>query len=221
LGLIGRFIAYLSLKGRFLKVLNHNFLLVKLGSIFLVVPLIGFYAYVLVGEPLSLRYLTNLLLKKPLNLLDVGAGVGTYSILVAKLGGTAVAVEPNPLFASLIKVNARLNGVEVRVYQCYASDHLGPRMCPLDSLGVEADVIKIDVDGAELSVLRGGIETLRRARYVLIELRDETYYEAHRLLKQLGFRPLFVEPLWSSGLVNKLFLKYAVMPRDFNVLYGR
>jgi len=56
---------------------------------------------------------------------------------------------------------------------------------------------------------------------VLIELRDKTFYEAHRLLKQLGYRPLFVEPLWSSGLVNKLFFKHAIMPRDFNVLYGK
>jgi len=162
LGFIGRSIAYLNLKSRWLKIINKFFFLVKLeDNIYLVVPSTS---YALVGEPLSLKHLFNLFSKKPFNYLDVGAGVGAYSILAAKLGSTVVAVEPDPLLASLIKVNARLNSVEVKVYQCYASDHLGPCMCPLDSLGVEADIIKIDVDGGELPVLRGGTETLRRAR---------------------------------------------------------
>jgi len=67
-GFIGRSIAYLSLKWKSLKVLNHYLFLVRLGNIFLVVLSIGFFAYALVCEPLSLRYLASLLLKKPLNL---------------------------------------------------------------------------------------------------------------------------------------------------------
>lgn len=50
------------------------------------------------------------------------------------------------------------------------------RAFPLDGLNISPDLVKIDVEGAEAHVLRGMVQTLRRARpTLLIEMHDEVY----------------------------------------------
>lgn len=58
------------------------------------------------------------------------------------------------------------------------------------------DLIKIDVEGAELQVLKGGLDTISRMHpYIIIEIQDETAHDAGyeaveilRLLKSFGYR---------------------------------
>lgn len=65
-----------------------------------------------------------------------------------------------------------------------------------DLLGDEvADVLKIDVQGVELDVLRGGERVLSRARAVLLETNFVSYYEGdstfgvlHEAMQERGFR---------------------------------
>jgi hypothetical protein len=62
------------------------------------------------------------------------------------------------------------------------------------------EFIKIDVEGFETQVLRGGMETFRKANVIQIELKghgsrygyDEN--EVHRSLKDMGFRAYKFNP---------------------------
>lgn len=65
----------------------------------------------------------------------------------------------------------------------------------LDSLNVQAEFVKIDVQGAELDVLKGGIETIKKARFLLMELSFVDYNKGSPLIddilaytREQGFR---------------------------------
>lgn len=46
---------------------------------------------------------------------------------------------------------------------------------PLDSLKLRPDFIKIDTQGSELEIFRGGTQTLKECRYILCEVSHQTY----------------------------------------------
>jgi len=52
------------------------------------------------------------------------------------------------------------------------------------------DFIKVDVEGAEVDVLKGASEVLKRTSYLQVEVFDENLGEVSRLLKERGFRKL-------------------------------
>ena len=65
----------------------------------------------------------------------------------------------------------------------------------LDSLGISADMIKIDVQGAELDVLKYGKETVSKANFLVLELSLMEYNtgaplidDVLELTRELGFR---------------------------------
>jgi FkbM family methyltransferase len=129
--------------------------------------------------------------------LDVGANVGYYTLLASVLvgdGGAVHAFEPEPRNAEFLRRHLRINGRRnVTVQQAAVSDragtarftfgtgsgtgHLGEagtlevRTLRLDDYcaehGIVPAAIKIDVEGAEMSVLAGACETLARHRPVL------------------------------------------------------
>lgn len=130
---------------------------------------------------------------------DVGANVGLYAIAAAKRGATVVAVEPDRRNARTLRRYARLNQAHVDVIQAAASDETRPlvvavrgnevtstaelyhdtattyQVIPavtLDSLltGRGCDLLKIDVEGEELAVLKGAAATLRTVRVVMLEV---------------------------------------------------
>jgi FkbM family methyltransferase len=129
--------------------------------------------------------------------LDVGANVGYYTLLASVLVGDAGAVhafEPEPRNAEFLRRHLRINGRRnVTVQQAAVSDragtarfefgtgsgtgHLGEagtlevRTLRLDDFcaehGLAPAAIKIDVEGAEMSVLAGARSTLARHRPIL------------------------------------------------------
>lgn len=137
---------------------------------------------------------------------DVGANVGFFAVLAARLvgvNGLVVAVEPVPRTAARARRNSGLNGfTNVRVLERAACDsngtgqlvlarHIGGAALetvapPIDATStiavalttidaVLADpgilpptVVKIDVEGAELAVLKGMTETIARHRPTII-----------------------------------------------------
>lgn len=144
---------------------------------------------------------------------DIGANVGFFSIISARLTGETgrvIAFEPVPANADLVRRNAELNDLgNITVVEKAVSDHSGSGELvlaeysggaalstttpPPDAAGsievelvtVDAavaagelpapDVVKIDVEGVELEVLRGMSETLRRDRPIVIcEIDDGT-----------------------------------------------
>lgn len=120
---------------------------------------------------------------------DIGANVGAYSVLAAEAGASVVAIEPIPDTWTRLTTNIRLNGFEslVTAYRVGLSDANGSLrfstnkdsinhvlapgedvpavdvdVVTLDSLlgGRSPALIKIDVEGHELPVLRGAEKTL-------------------------------------------------------------
>jgi FkbM family methyltransferase len=129
--------------------------------------------------------------------LDVGAHVGYYTLVSAVLAGPrgrVVAFEPNPTNHGFLKRHVALNGCgNVEVVQAAVSDAAGTarfdfgggsgtghladqgalevRTVRVDDVcaerGLAPGAMKIDVEGAELRVLRGAEQTLRRHRPVI------------------------------------------------------
>jgi len=126
--------------------------------------------------------------------IDVGANVGTYTVLAASLGAEVIAVEPAPDTAALLAENITLNGFDtVQVVKAAAGravgttrfsqaldtvnhlDPLGPvdvEVVTVDSLVGDRQVagLKVDVEGFELDVLEGARHALATQRIHLIQL---------------------------------------------------
>jgi FkbM family methyltransferase len=91
----------------------------------------------------------------------------------------------------------------------------------LDGMAIEPAVLKVDVEGFELAVLRGALETLRRCRPIVLVERSEEFGEVSELLGGLGYEPYVyraerdrVEPFADPrGVLNVLFLGEADRPR--------
>lgn len=130
---------------------------------------------------------------------DVGANIGTYTLLAATTGATAIAFEPGPRARTQLVKNAELNDVTGRVDATpYAlSDYDGTgTLLPAERTGVRQlaqeadhgdtvpvrtgdsldlptpDVVKIDVEGAELAVLDGLQDRLRDVRVCYVEVHE-------------------------------------------------
>jgi FkbM family methyltransferase len=63
---------------------------------------------------------------------------------------------------------------------------------PLDAFNLSPDVIKIDVEGAETSVLRGGLETIKMHKPILL-IENGDRNDICKLLKPLGYQPYFFD----------------------------
>ena len=147
-------------------------------------------------EPEQTR-LFEQLLRPGHTVLDVGANVGYYTLLASVLVGDAGRVhafEPEPKNAGFLRRHTSINRRDnVRVEQAAVSDREGTarfdfgsgsgtghladagaikvRTLRLDDYcaqhGLAPNAIKIDVEGAEMSVLHGARETLVRHRPIL------------------------------------------------------
>lgn len=152
--------------------------------------------------------------------LDVGAHVGYYTVLAAVLAaesGRVHAFEPNPRNADFLRRHVRINALaNVRVEQAGVSDRAGTarfgfgtgsgtghlaeggaievRTIRLDDHcaehGLAPTAVKIDVEGAEVSVLAGARETLERHRPVIFLSTHGPDVHAASLafLRGLGYR---------------------------------
>lgn len=212
-------------------------------------------------EPPTVSLLTRVL-RSGMNAIDVGANVGSLTLVMAdKVGpvGRVLAIEPFPIVAARLRENLALNRVmNVQVMEVAlasrpgtASLHIPPStwgnyglagLSPIDGLSncsrIEVatrtldeiieevgwkerlDFIKIDVEGQEMNVFRGGLSAFRRFRpHVLFEYQSE-------LWKKAGFsfdnaRDYFVELDYSLYISRPGFLQpldIGVTPDSSNIL---
>ena len=140
-------------------------------------------------EPETSKYITENIKKNDV-VLDIGAHIGYHTLNFARAGAVVHAFEPDPINYKLLSVNTKEYSDYCSVY-CYdraVSDEIGTttlylspyhsawnslikkletvplvvQSLTVDSLSLpRIDWIKIDVEGAEESVLQGMIETLR------------------------------------------------------------
>jgi FkbM family methyltransferase len=156
------------------------------------------------------------------HVIDVGANIGNHSIyFAAECGCQVTAFEPNPLAYQLLRLNVEHNQLSSRIelraialgeqrgrgeiVSSRAAHNLGAasvKRVPEGTVPIEPlddalpyarpSLIKIDVEGMELEILRGAQRTIERARPVLsIEASTGAAYEkVLTFLSPLGFLPI-------------------------------
>jgi FkbM family methyltransferase len=167
----------------------------------------------LIHEPKVADYLISKFIPGQV-FVDVGAMVGGYSVRAAAKGMTVFSFEPNPRNLKLLNQNAAVNNVSLNIEPFALGAYNGNvrltlndglsritseggvevDMRTLDSLGLKSlNLVKIDVEGYELEVLRGARETLNRFHpSLVVEMHNwagaENDAELFGLLTRLGYK---------------------------------
>jgi hypothetical protein len=153
----------------------------------------------------------ELALHRVSRVVDVGANDGYFSFgcgaAFKRLGkhGDIIAIDNEGEHITKLQRSIQEQGksnVSYRVMQAYAGRELKPGFVTLDSLGFfgqQTDtMIKIDVEGAELDVVEGGLKWIHPSNCFLIEVHDGRFLEqlttifakqGHQLV-QLNQQPL-------------------------------
>lgn len=130
--------------------------------------------------------------KKFKTVLDIGAWCGTWAKAIEPLAKKVIAFEPDKTHFECLQKNCTVNcdprleavGSEIKnisltydnFTQAKRVDKEGDiKMITIDSLSYEnIDLIKIDVEGYEMEVLKGAEKTLTNTQYLMIELNNNT-----------------------------------------------
>lgn len=153
--------------------------------------------------------------------LDVGANVGIYALLMSEQASISVeAFEPHPETAKTLARNVALNDrSNIRMHQLALSDHQGKlfftdksestinQVCAqsdncievgvvsadtfCEKLGLSPKIVKIDVEGHELEVLKGMATTLIGLDLLIVE-ENINFADASGILDHLS-GPYFVQ----------------------------
>jgi FkbM family methyltransferase len=143
---------------------------------------------------------------------DVGAHIGFFSLVLARRCRQVIAVEPGADAARRLRTNAELNNAPIEVIEAAAggvsgtthlhlaadgrmnrvdADGIQVRQVTLDELaGVhgQPDLVKIDVEGAELAVLSGAARVLAHRPFFLVEVHTpELLQSVTALLEAAGY----------------------------------
>ena len=146
------------------------------------------------------------------HVLDIGAWVGTWTMKINPFCGRVIAFEPDPLHYECLVKNVP---EEVETHQLAVGNDkkmislsednftqakrvVGAGTIPMvtiDSLNfTDVDLIKIDVEGYEMEVLKGADKTLENVKYLMIELNNNSKkygssnLEIEKYLRKKGFR---------------------------------
>lgn len=147
---------------------------------------------------------------------DVGANIGLYSLFADEYAKDVYAIEPHPTNASRLLDNSQLNQSDIHVVLCAVSDQNGYSGLDGSRDGTEVDgkvalsdeahsvlvrsetgdsllshlpppdIVKIDVEGAELAVLKGLSETFATTppRVVYCEVHENRDVSRKRVVSQ-------------------------------------
>ena len=156
---------------------------------------------------------------------DVGANIGALTVPLAQASGTVIAFEPQPMVFELLKTNcvehhnvvAHNIGLGSRtstmfippmnygdmgnfggVSLCEDRQGTAVEVMKIDDIATGVcDLIKIDVEGMELDVLKGAFETITRCQPILYVENDREAKSAALIsyLMELGYRLWWHKPL--------------------------
>lgn len=160
-------------------------------------------------------------------LVDVGANIGNHTVFLAEfVRSPVVAFEPNPDVLCLLERNLEASGSNVEVVAkglgatagsgtAVISDQANRGNAHLDTSGGDLEIttmdtqlrdqqvalIKVDVEGMELQVLQGAVETLKRCQpHLFLEAATREHFrELRDFLAPLGYRPIVrwaYTPVW-------------------------
>jgi len=147
------------------------------------------------------------------HVLDVGANLGVYATLAQGAGARVTAVEPHPDTARQLSSNLARNGWSGTVVQAALGDteSIVQLECQRDDVGTQRpkisengnitvsqvrggrllrndppDVIKIDVEGGELSTLHGMVNLLEQTRVCYVEAHGSDVSELENWFDEFG-----------------------------------
>jgi FkbM family methyltransferase len=175
--------------------------------------------------------------------LDIGANVGTYTILASKVcGARSVAFEPDPITAKALHRNIAINDITdlVIVKEVALSETVGEvaftvgldtmnRIARshesrvqtvhserLDDIGPAAApcFAKLDVEGSEEGVLVGATNVLSCPTLLAVQSELDSA-EVKKILASFGFQQMFYEPF------SRVFSKVSVGYQQTNTLFVR
>lgn len=133
--------------------------------------------------------------------MDIGARIGLHTLRMKKLvgeKGRVIAIEPDEnIFPTLLE-NARLNNYSiVAENKAFSDKNMGKEMtldAYFDKEGINRlDFIKLDTDGWEYKILRGGLATIKKFKPVMVIefnrelLENDRLEEMIDLLDSLGY----------------------------------
>jgi FkbM family methyltransferase len=175
---------------------------------------------------------------------DVGANVGAYTLFGAPRFQRVLAVEPGIIARRMLErnliinhvqnvtVDARVVGTRIGLMKLYHSPAIGNwGLIPYDKSQefdlVEAvtlgdllseyrrvDLIKIDVEGSELDVVRSAEDSLQNVSEIIIEVRDRYIEGVAQMLESAGFAGYILEDRPEARERNLLFSRrrYSGLP---------
>lgn len=176
--------------------------------------------------------------------IDIGANIGSWTVLGSGLcGARTIAIEPDASTAALLRRNIEVNGITnlVQIKQLALADREGSipftigldttnRLATLHDANVQQvpcarldslvaahpTLIKIDVEGAEELVFRGGQETLRSPTLLAV-LTESNAVAVKDMLNDAGFTRAFYDPATRtlSTEDNQAPANNALFVRDF------
>jgi hypothetical protein len=130
---------------------------------------------------------------------DVGGAEGYCALLyAANSSGRIVSFEPNPSEVELLRANIARNPQfhdRIAIEQAAVGRENGSDSTTIDKMAGligAPDFIKVDVDGWELDVLAGGVQTLREKRpHLVVETHTRRLEDqCGALLVECGYRPI-------------------------------
>ena len=175
--------------------------------------------------------------------LDIGANIGYFTILMAKQCRWVYAFEPEPSNMELLGKNLWANRIEnVSGIKAAVSDKVGDtelylcdvnngmhrlyksRFCTklidvdtidVDSMALEPNFIKMDVEGAELDALKGMEQTLNKYHPTIvmeyhppsIEEKGDNPKEIYDLLKSLDYKIYLIPNIKEEFSYEDLYLQ--------------
>jgi FkbM family methyltransferase len=172
--------------------------------------------------------------------LDIGANIGYCTLTMAKECKTVIAYEPDLRSFNVLVANTK-GMSNVHIYSAAVGDNdatvrfssakrpnlsrvtsdgeIEVKMCRIDTLYEAGDIdfIKMDIEGGEVGVIRGGRELLKNSMYMKIamELHPDRYNSDNDMSKELhwliddGYKIKYVEN--AKGKIDK-FIEHGLQP---------
>tara|TARA_B100001063_G_C16728738_1_gene537998 strand:- start:741 stop:1367 length:627 start_codon:yes stop_codon:yes gene_type:complete len=146
--------------------------------------------------------------------IDIGAWCGTWAKAIEPYAKKVIAFEPDETHFECLQRNCTINcdprmeavGAEIKEISLTEDDFTQAKridkqgnikMTTLDNMNYQdVDLIKIDVEGYEMEVLKGATKTLESVQYLMIELNNNTKkygssnVEIEKHLSSLGYKLL-------------------------------
>lgn len=167
---------------------------------------------------------------KEATILDIGSNIGNHTLYFLLESGAnfAYCFEPAKDTFSILKKNIEINGLENRtqLYNCGVGSSSGKAsismsrdkntaytqlalqkegdvsVVSIDELDIKETIgfVKIDVEGFELEVIKGMVDSLRKSKpYIMIEIWDKNYNDIVSIMAKLGYKFEVIEKRKTQG----------------------